>query len=163
MKIFKNLLLTIVLTLFISVPSIAAEKAVGFFGWHATGTYLQLGESMGFWRGEFSGGFDSDLGEGGLFHKATMRCPASNELNFAKGTTSAQGVCLIKDMDGDEAYVAWKIAGTLGQANPGTFYYTGGTGKYEGFSGDAGKLVGHIVTNWADGDASGYALWNRMK
>ena len=74
MKIIKNVLCIIVLSLFIIGPSVAAEKAVGYFGWHATGKYLQLGETMGFWRGEFSGSFDSDAGEGGLFHKASMRC-----------------------------------------------------------------------------------------
>ena len=163
MKILKNLLLIITLTLFLSGPSIAAEKAVGYFGWHATGNYTQLGESMGFWVGEFSGSFDSDKGEGGLFHKASMRCPGSNSMNFVTGTTSAKGVCIIKELDGDEAYVTWVIEGKLGQANIGSFSYTGGTGKHEGLSGDAGIAIGHIVTNYADGDAGGYALWNRMK
>ena len=162
MRIIKNVLYIIVLSLFIIGPSVAAEKAVGYFGWHATGKYLQLGETMGFWRGEFSGSFDSDAGEGGLFHKASMRCPGTNSINFGDGTTTAQGVCIIKDIDGDEAYATWAIKGKLGQANPGSFSYTGGTGKYKGLSGNGGTLMGHIVTNWTDGDASGYALWNRM-
>ena len=71
--------------------------------------------------------------------------------------------CIIKELDGDEAYVTWVIEGKLGQANIGSFAYTGGTGKHEGLSGDAGIAIGHIVTNYADGDAGGYALWNRMK
>jgi|TARA_B110000438_G_C15761704_1_gene627605 hypothetical protein len=163
MKIIKKILLVSVLSIFFIGPSFAADKAVGYFGWHAYGKYIQMGEKMGFWRGEFSGSFDSDDGEGGLFHKASMRCPGSNTMNFETGTTSAQGVCLIKDMDGDEAYVTWVVKGKLGQANPGSFTYSGGTGKYEGMSGDGGTIIGHIVTNWTDGDASGYALWNRMK
>ena len=39
--------------------------------------------------------------------------------------------------------------------------YTGGTGKYEGLSGEGGFFIGHTVTNWKDGAASGYATWNR--
>ena len=161
MKLLKNLLFITALTLFIAGPSLAADKAVGYFGWHATGNYTQIGESLGFWVGEFSGSFDSDDGEGGLFHKSSMRCPGWNSINFVEGTTFAQGVCIIKDLDGDEAYLTWVVSGKLGQANPGDFTYTGGTGKHEGRSGPGGSLVGHIATNWADGDASGYALWNR--
>ncbi|MBT3939784.1 MAG: hypothetical protein HOF44_08775, partial [Pelagibacterales bacterium] len=64
MNLIKSILLTLALSLFIAGPALAAEKAVGYFGWHAYGKYLQMGESMGFWRGEFSGSFDSDAGEG---------------------------------------------------------------------------------------------------
>ena len=43
----------------------------------------------------------------------------------------------------------------------GWFKYTGGTGKHEGISGDAGYFIGYTVTNWADGSAGGYATWNK--
>ena len=82
-------------------------------------------------------------------------------MDLVKGTTHANGVCIVKDPDGDEAYLDWDLPnGTLGVANRGTYIYTGGTGKYEGLSGDGGYFYGHILTNWPDGTAGGYSTWN---
>ena len=73
MKLIKNIILTLALSLFVSGPSLAAEKAVGYFGWHATGKFHAIGEVGGFWTGEFSGSFESDAVEGGLFHQMSVR------------------------------------------------------------------------------------------
>ena len=53
-------------------------------------------------------------------------------------------------------------AGTPGPGGkgPGTFEYIGGTGKYKGLSG-SNTFTGVTQVNWADGTASGYAIWNR--
>ena len=158
MKILKLLLVSF----FICNVSIAADKPIGYFGWHATGTFHQMGENAGYWTGEFSGSFKSDEGDSGMFHKMSVRCPAWQKFNFVKGTSYAEGVCYGKDLEGNEVYFDW--AGSeqkLGQPGKGTFSYTGGTGKYEGLSGEGGFFIGHTVTNWKDGSASGYATWNR--
>jgi amidase len=56
----------------------------------------------------------------------------------------------------------WQRAGTPGPGGrlAGTFQYTGGTGKYQGITGD-NTFVGVTQVNWADGTSSGYATWNR--
>jgi hypothetical protein len=162
MNLIKSILITIALSIFVAGPSLAAEKAVGYFGWHATGKFHPMGEGAGWWSGEFSGSFESDAGDGGLFHKMSVRCPAWQKFNFVAGTYEAAGVCYGKDLDGDEIYFEWgDFAGKLGQPDKGTFTYTGGTGKYEGLTGEGGFFIGHTVTNWKDGSASGYATWNR--
>ena len=163
MNFFKNILLTIIISIFMVGPSIAAEKAVGYFGWHAMGKFHAMGEGGGYWVGEFSGSFENDKGEGSLFQKMSLRCPAWQSFNFVQGTTRGAGVCYGKDRDGDEMYMEWSFQDSpLGATtNGGILTYTGGTGKYADFKGDAGYFIGHVVTNWADGDAGGYALWNK--
>ncbi len=162
MKKKYSLLKIIVFSFFYLVNANANEKPVGYFGWHATGTFHQMGENAGYWTGEFSGSFESDKGNGGLFHKMSVRCPAWQKFNFTKGTAIAAGVCYGKDLDGDEVYFDWTGAeAKLGQPGKGSFAYIGGTGKYNGMKGSGGYFIGHTVTNWKDGSASGYATWNK--
>ena len=159
MNIFKKVIMLVTLTLFIAGPSIAADKAVGYFGWFGVGTTYTLGKSL-FWVGEFSGSFQS--ADKGMFHKASVRCPASQRVDLTAGMASANGVCILKDADGDEAYLDWDLPNwKLGEAGRGTYFYTGGTGKYEGLSGDGGYFYGHTITFWEDGTAGGYSVWNR--
>jgi len=44
--------------------------------------------------------------------------------------------------------------------NPGTFEWTGGTGKYKEIKG-SNTFVANPSVNWPDGTISGYATWNR--
>jgi hypothetical protein len=143
-----------------TMPTQAQDwKAVGEFGWLGVGKAYEIDKGHYFWVGEFTGTFFSDKGKGGLFHHAGIKCPAYNDLNFPTGKGKAGGYCVITDKDGDKAYVTWSNEGDVGSA-PGTFTYTGGTGKYTGISGN-NKFVGVTEINWADGTATGYATWNR--
>ena len=66
---------------------------------------------------------------------------------------------LIADTDGDQAYVRFQGLRDT-KTFPGTFEYTGGTGKYKGISG-SNTFVAVTQVSWTDGTASGYATWNR--
>jgi len=134
----------------------------GEFGWFGVGTAHQIEENHFFWVGEFSGTFFNDKGVGSLFHRAGVKCPASFDANFNTNTAKASGYCVISDSEGDQAYLSWSNEGTpaAGSNNPGTFEYTGGTGKYEGITG-GGTFVGVTEVNWADGTSTGYSTWNR--
>ena len=55
-----------------------------------------MGDKAGYCSGEFSGSFESDKGDEGLFHKMSIRCPAWQKFNFEKGTSIAAGVCYSK-------------------------------------------------------------------
>lgn len=134
-------------------------KVQGEFGWFGVGTAHQIEEGHFYWVGEFSGTFFNDKGEGSLFHRAGVKCPAYNDINFNSGKSNAAGYCVITDTDGDKAFLSWSNEGNT-VSGPGTFEYTGGTGKYEGISGK-NTFVGVTQVNWADGTATGYATWNR--
>ena len=138
-------------------------KPVGQFGWFGVGKAHQIEEGHFYWLGEFSGTFFSDRGQGGMFHLAGVKCPSWFELDFNKDTAKGGGYCIITDLDGDQAYLSWEngaVSAKPGTPGPGTFTFTGGTGKYAGISGE-NRFAGVTQVNWADGTSSGYATWNR--
>jgi hypothetical protein len=137
-------------------------KVTGEFGWFGVGKAYELEKGHFYWVGEFSGTFFNDKGPGSLFHRAGVKCPAFFDADFNNKKSKAGGYCVITDLDGDQAYCVWRNAGSPGPgaAGPGTFEYTGGTGKYKGISG-SNTFVGITQVNWQDGTSSGYATWNR--
>ena len=146
----------------INVANAEDWKVQGEFGWFGVGTAHQIEEGHFFWVGEFSGTFFNDKGEGSLFHRAGVKCPAFNDVNYNTNKSKAGGYCVISDTDGDQAYLSWRNEGDQVDVGPGTFTYTGGTGKYVGIeAADIGTFVGVTQVNWADGTATGFATWNR--
>jgi hypothetical protein len=136
-------------------------KVTGEFGWFGVGKAHELEKGHVYWVGEFSGTFFNDKGAGSLFHENGVKCPGflDNDTNSKK--SKAAGYCIISDADGDQAYLVWQAEGDT-VTNPGTFEYTGGTGKYKGVSGK-NTFVGIPKINWKDGTVSGYATWNRSE
>ena len=137
-------------------------KPVGEFGAMAVGKAYEIEKGHFFWVGDYGGTFISDKGEKGLFDHAGVKCPAWADNDFNTKKAQLAGYCVITDADGDQAYVTWRSAGATGPGAslPGTFEFTGGTGKYAGIKGD-NTFVGHTSINWPDGTATGFATWNR--
>jgi hypothetical protein len=162
---FSRFMFALVISALVGVSSAlyAADwKAVGQFGWFGVGKAHEMEKGHYFWVGEFSGTFFSDKGDGDLFHLAGVKCPGWLDQDFNAGTSKGGGTCIITDLQGDQAYITWSNGGTPGPGGrgPGSFEYTGGTGKYSGISGK-NSFVGVTQVNWSDGTASGYATWNR--
>lgn len=152
----------ILLSALAPVVHAADWKAKGHFGWFGVGKAIEVEKGHFYWTGEFSGTFFNDKGAGSLFHLAGVKCPAWSDLNFNSDRWTGGGYCIVTDLDGDQATLAWRNEGApgAGRGNAGTFEYTSGTGKYEGISG-MNTFVGTTQVNWVDGTASGYATWNR--
>ena len=136
-------------------------KVTGEFGWFGVGKAQEIEKGHVYWVGEFSGTFFNDKGAGSLFHRAGVKCPAFNDVDLNNKKGKAGGYCIITDTDGDQAYLSWRSEGDT-VTGPGTFDYTGGTGKYKGISG-ANTFVGVSQVNWKDGTTTGYATWNRSE
>jgi hypothetical protein len=134
-------------------------KVTGEFGWFGVGKAYQIEKGHFYWVGEFSGTFFNDKGKGSLFHRAGVKCPAHFDADFNNKKSRAAGYCVITDTDGDQAYLTWQNQGDT-VTGPGTFQYTGGTGKYQSISGN-NTFVGVTQVNWQDGTTSGFATWNR--
>ena len=147
---------------FATAATAADAKVLGEFGWFGVGKAYEMEKGHYFWVGEFSGTFFNDKGQGSTFHRAGVKCPGWLDMDFNSKRSQGGGTCIITDLDGDQAFLAWRNAGTPGPGGqgPGTFDYTGGTGKYKGISG-GNTFVGVTQINWQDGTASGYATWNR--
>ena len=151
-------------TVVATAPVQAQEKVVGTFGWFGVGKAYEIDKGHYYWVGEFSGTFVNDKGDGSPLHLAGVKCPAFNDLDFANKRSNGGGYCIVSDLDGDQLYLSWRIPAATnpgpGAKGPGTFEYTGGTGKYQNWRGK-NTFVGVTQINWADGTASGYATWNR--
>jgi hypothetical protein len=135
-------------------------KVTGEFGCYGIGKTYQLDKGHLYWVGEFTGTFFNDKGKGSLFDRSGVRCPAYNDVDLNNKKNRAGGYCIIADANGDQAYVSWQGEGDVANI-PGTFKYTGGTGKYQSISGDNNTFVGHIEVNWQDGTSSCFATWNK--
>jgi len=137
-------------------------KVTGEFGWFAVGKAQEIEKGHSYWVGEYAGTFFNDKGENTLFHRAGVKCPSWADIDLNNKKSKGGGYCVIADLNGDRAYLTWQGAGTPapGGRLAGTFQYTGGTGKYQGISGD-NTFVGTTQVNWNDGTSSGYATWNR--
>ncbi len=137
-------------------------KMTGEFGWFGVGKAHQIEKGHFYWVGEFSGTFFNDKGQGSLFHRAGVKCPAWYDADFNNKKGKASGYCIISDLDGDQAYSTWQSEGNPepGGRSPGTYEFVGGTGKYKGIS-DSGTFVGVTQVNWQDGTSTGYSTWNR--
>jgi hypothetical protein len=134
-------------------------KVVGQFGWFGVGKAHQIEKGHFYWVGEFSGTFFNDKGKGSLFHLAGVKCPAFFDADFNNKKHKAGGYCVISDTEGDQAFLTWQNQGDT-ITGPGTFQYTGGTGKYQGIAG-SNTFIGITQVNWQDGTTTGYATWNR--
>jgi len=145
-----------------ATPAQAQDKVTGEFGWFGVGKAYEIDKGHFYWVGEFTGTFFNDKGPGSRFHRAGVKCPAYFDADFNTQKSKAGGYCIITDVDGDKAFLTWQNTGNPmpGGAGPGTFQYTGGTGKYQGISGN-NTFVGVTQVNWADGTSTGFATWNR--
>jgi hypothetical protein len=136
-------------------------KVTGELGCTVVGKTQEIEKGHSYWVGEFTGTFFNDKGANSLFHHAGVKCPAWCDSGLNNKKAKAGGYRVITDLNGDQAYLTWQGAGTPGGLLPGTFQYTGGTGKYQGISGD-NTFVGHPgQVDWKDGTSSAYATWNR--
>ena len=144
----------------LSAPAHAQDwKVTGQFGAFGVGKVYQIDKGHLYWVGEFSGTFFNDKGKDSLFDGAGVKCPGFHDMDMNNKKGILAGYCVISDPDGDQAYLKWQAQGDT-ITFPGTFEYTGGTGKYQGISG-RNTFVGTIRVNWPDGTISGLATWNR--
>jgi hypothetical protein len=142
------------------VPRAEDWKPVGKLGWFAVGKSFELEKGHIYWVGEFSGTFFSDKGKGSLLDNASVKCPAYNDIDTVNKKNYYAGYCIMTDSDGDQAVAKWQGAGDT-KTGPGTWDWTGGTGKYKDIKGRDMTFVGVTETNWPDGTASRYSTWNR--
>ena len=150
----KQIIFSLALFLLLPISSgLTLEKEgkySGKFGWFSKGQMVEVGPEHVFFVGEFSGTNFNDKGEG-FMDKVSVVCPGAMDTN--KGMHDGHGYCVVTDNDGDKAYLVWKCAGA--ELCKGDFQWTGGTGKYEGISGNNSfyALVG------IGGTPQGYSIW----
>jgi len=119
------------------------------YAWTFTGQVQELGANRSVYVGVLPGVIFNDAGKGFL-HKARVDCTLMNDVN--QGRANANGTCVVTDADGDKVFVEWKCAGAM-PACPGDERWVGGTGKYNGISGNSkfqGNFIGATGAGWSD-------------
>jgi hypothetical protein len=151
----------VAMTFGLMLPAHAEDwKVTGEFGWHTVGKAYEMEKGHTYFVGETTGTFFNDKGKGSLFDRAGVKCPVFVDTDTNNKRQKVGGYCIIADTDADQAYLTFQAEGDI--AAPGTFEYTGGTGKYKGITGkNTYVAVGPV--NWPDGTSSGYSLWNRSE
>jgi hypothetical protein len=154
------LIFAVVLFLGASAEAQLAKKGTysGVFGFHFTGSVVELEKDRVTWGGPYSGLFRNDTGDGFL-HAASGICTGSGEMN--KGSiTHDYGDCVMTDKEGDKAFMTWQCPGCPLKAGmeSGEFQWTGGTGKFAGLRGRNSWQVQNVVGQGPSG-LVGWAAW----
>lgn len=111
----------------------AAETATLQSSYRADGTWQELEDGQMTWSGVFWLFSFNEAGDG-FGHRQAWHCPATSLVT--EGTARFAGVCVKTDADGDKLFSTWQGVSPPGEPFAGHEIYDGGTGKYEGVSGE---------------------------
>jgi hypothetical protein len=125
----------------------------GLFGWHFTGTFVEVEKEHSIWNGHEEGPFFNDAGSGFL-HLGVVICTDTGEANRGE-IVLANGYCTVTDKDGDKAFLEWRCKGA--PRCTGTFDWKAGSGKYLGIKGH-NSFHGGVIGQAATGPV-GYSFW----
>ena len=135
----------------------------------ASATVVRSGEKQVVLAGSLSGPFFVETSEGPQ-HGGAVTCTVSARIDIANRRQIASGACTFNAHDGATAFGNWECEGYELVGCRGAFKLAGGTGRFEGISGD-GRLLwrptAQELTRQLDGstvdNATGLLLWRDMK
>ncbi len=137
--------------------------------WVGQGQVFHTGPDEVQFIGTFSGTMYIEHGDGSL-NRAVFTCPTTQTLDRVNATTTATGKCRITAPDGESVFAAISCNGTVGDCT-GSMKLTGGTGRFQGITGE-GAMITHspltsIALDLAEGsiirEAAGLAVWPQLK
>jgi len=148
----------------------AAEHAVrGQAPWEGRARVYVTGPHQAFVLGAFTGRLAIDP-ESSALHDARLLCPGAFDSDYAAHTIQGQGHCIITTSSGDRIFARWNCDGQPDKGCSGRFVITGGTGAYEGVTGD-GDLALRITFSEmtrveqleSDYDVKGLVTWPALR
>jgi hypothetical protein len=135
----------------------------------ANGTIVRAGEQRLVVAGTLAGPLFIETDEGPQ-QAGRVGCAVSSKIDQTSRTTSASGACTFTANDGATAWGEWDCAGYELVGCRGTFKLTGGTGRFEGASGESTLLwrpTAHEFKKQLDGmvldNATGIVQWRDFK
>ena len=150
-----------------STVAVAEEGTVrATAAWQGEGRFFLVQEKLALFVGAFEGTMFIETQKGDL-DAAKLLCPGMLEINLESGAQSGEGRCLLTGRSGDRVYAVWNCAGEHGDGCAGTFTLHGGTGKFQGITGnskfqirsDMLAYVADLSEDSLEGGASGVAVW----
>jgi hypothetical protein len=153
------------------VPGVGAEEGTvqALSSWQARTRVYVTGPQQAFMTGAFGGRFFVEK-ESGALDAARLWCPAVVEADYDKKTQHGAGRCVITARSGDRVFARWTCSGPPDTGCVGKFTLTGGTGKFQGVTGE-GDFALRLVTSEIlqmdrqemEYDLSGLAVWPALR
>ncbi|MGI9206242.1 MAG: hypothetical protein ACR2Q3_19660 [Woeseiaceae bacterium] len=130
-----------ILMLCLCSSQVRAETSVisAVISWQGQGQVFPVSVSTNRFLGAMEGIMYTETAEG-VMNEAFVRCPIVQDIDFADGSTSASGNCVIVASPEDTVFAELTCEGVAGFCN-GQFSITGGTGRFEGVSGSGPMTV----------------------
>jgi hypothetical protein len=147
-----------------------AEHAVrGDAPWEGRARIYITGPQQAFVLGAFTGRLAVNP-ESSVLHGAQLVCPGAFDADYAANTTRGEGHCIITTGSGDRIFASWSCAGQPDKGCSGRFVLTGGTGAYQGVTGDGDLALRMTLSEMtrleqleSDYDVKGLATWPELR
>jgi hypothetical protein len=111
------------------------------------GRFYRATENMILFSGFFQGAINVTNQQGDLMvNAASLTCPGTIDVNTSTKATEGEGRCLFLTQDGTHAYGRWTCTGKAGEGCAGTFKVLGGTGRFNGASGQGDFMMTSTLT-----------------
>lgn len=153
-------------------PAVAQDEVQSFNAFAvvvANGTIVRAGEKQLVVAATMAGPMFVETDEGPQ-QAGRVGCALSSKIDQSNRKTSATGACTFTANDGATAWGEWDCAGYELVGCRGTFKLTGGTGRFEGASGESTLLwrpTAHEFKKQLDGmtldNATGIVQWRDFK
>ena len=160
------------LVLLSAVPAVAQDETQTFNAFAvvlANGSVVRAAEKQLVVAGNLSGPMFIETDEGPQ-QAGRVGCALSSKIDQESRKTSASGACTFTAYDGATAWGEWECAGYELVGCRGTFKLTGGTGRFEGASGESTLIwrpTAYELKKQLDGmaldNATGIVLWREFK
>jgi hypothetical protein len=159
-------------TMLVSGPSVArAEEGTvqALSSWQARMRVYVTGPQQAFMTGAFGGRLFVEK-ESGALDAAQLWCPGAVEADYEKKAQRGEGRCIITARTGDRVFARWTCSGPPDTGCAGKFTLTGGTGKFQGITGE-GDFALRLVVSEAlrmdrqelEYDLTGLAVWPALR
>lgn len=156
-------------------PAWSAEEATvnALASWQGQGRLFRTGERQALFVGGFVGVLFVENDQGQL-NAAHILCPGSLDVDLDGGTQTGSGRCIVTTRSGDRVFARWTCTGTHFVGCAGKFTLTGGTGRFQGITGESDFVVKSAMHDLArnpaglSGDeirevAAGLAVWPALR
>jgi hypothetical protein len=135
--------------------------------WEGRVRVYVTGPRQGLALGSFAGRLSVEK-EPSSLDGAQLVCPAAIE--YETNTQRGEGRCVITAASGDRVFARWTCSGEADKGCAGRFVLTGGTGAYQGVTGDGDFALRLVLTDLvrferleADYDLTGLARWPALR
>jgi hypothetical protein len=136
--------------------------------WEGRARVFVTGVRHGFLLGVFAGRLSVEGGPNPL-EGAQVQCPAAVDADYGTNTQRAEGRCIVTTASGDRVFARWSCTGEPDKGCSGRFVLAGGTGSYQGVSGEGDMTIRLVLSNLisferleAEYDLAGVVSWSGL-